>query len=298
MNKAMIILTAVALMASTLACCCTFPTNINFNTGPTVEVGEIQESEESVPLGEAESATVDIFFGAGELEIAAGKDMGDLFQGNFLYNVDAWEPKVTYSDGKLTIQQGDGDESWNWTPGDEGIRNEWDLRFSPEVALEVDIKAGAGKGELDLTDLQLEQLDLDLGAGDFTISFDEPNQAQMSRLTVDVGAASLEINGAGNASPEKMIVQGGAGEITLDLTGDWARSASIEVTSGVGQLNLLLPADVGVRVDVEGGLSNVETAGLKRSSGDYVNDAYDDAEIELEIIVITGIGQVNLEVVD
>jgi hypothetical protein len=296
MNKIVIILTALVLMSSTLACCCTFPATININDGPTVKVGDLQEAEESVPLGETTSAAVDILFGAGELEMSAG-DTDDLFLGTFLYNVDEWKPQVSYEDGKLIIQQGYDEESWGW-PGDEGVRNEWDLRFSPEAVLDIDIRTGAGQGDLDLTGLQIEKLDVDLGAGDFTLSFHEPNTAEMSRFTLDAGATRLEINGIGNASPEEMVVQGGAGEITLDLTGDWAHSADIEVRAGFGELNLLLPDDVGVKVDVTGGLANIETSGLRRSDDAYVNDAYGEVELELTIAVTTGVGQVNLEVLD
>ncbi|MBN1976570.1 MAG: hypothetical protein JW918_04135 [Anaerolineae bacterium] len=299
MRRIVIALATLLLMGSSLACCCcysTFPRNIQINTGPTLEVGELQEKEESIPLDGAGSVAVDILFGAGELEIASG-DPDQLFSGRFLYNVAEWEPEVAYSDGKLSIQQGDGDESWGW-PSKEAARNEWELAFSPEVPLEMDIKTGAGQGELDLTGLQLEKLDIDLGAGDFSIQFNAPNRAEMSRFTLDVGAADLEITGVGNASPEDMIVQGGTGKITLDLTGDWANSADIEVTSGVGQLDLRLPDDVGVRVEVQGGLSNVEATGLSRSGDAYVNDAYGEAEIELNIAVTTGVGQVDLKVAE
>jgi hypothetical protein len=295
MNKIVITLMALVLMGSSLACCCVFPATININDKHAVDVGRLQEQEKSVPL-ETESATVEILFGAGVLEIAAGEP-DELFSGHFLYNVDEWEPEITYDDGKLIVQQGNGEDSWGW-PGDEGARNEWKLKFSPEVALQMDIKAGAGQGELDLTGLQLEQLDVDLGAGEFTVNFDEPNQARMDRFTLDAGATSLEVNGVGNASPEEMVVQGGAGEITLDLTGDWACSSDIEVTAGFGHLTLRLPDDVGVRADVEGGLAEIETSGLQRSGDAYVNDAYGEAEIELNITVTTGFGQVSLEVVD
>jgi hypothetical protein len=296
MKRITIALAALLLMGNTLACCCLFPTNIQVNTGPTLEIGELQEKKESIPIDGAESVAVDILFGAGEMEISAG-DPDQLFSGRFLYNVDEWEPEVTYKDGRLVIRQGDGDESWGW-PDEDAARNEWKLAFSPEVPLEMDIKTGAGQGDLDLTGLQREELDIDLGAGDFSVVFNAPNPAQMSRFTLDVGAASLEIAGVGNASPQDMIVQGGVGEITLDLTGDWDNSADIEVTAGVGRLKLRLPDDVGVRVEVKGGLSNVEASGLRRSGGAYVNDAYGEAEIELSIEVTTGIGQVDLEVIE
>lgn len=298
MKRITITLAALLLMGSSLACCCsTFPSGIQINTGPTLEVGELQEKEESIPLDGAESVEVDILFGAGEMEITAG-DSAQLFSGRFLYNVDEWEPEITHREGKLVIRQGDDDESWGWPDDEDTARNEWELAFSPEVPLEMDIKAGAGEGELDFTDLQLEKLDIDLGAGDFSVAFNAPNPAEMSRFTLDVGAASLEIAGVGNASPRDMVVQSGAGEITLDLTGDWDNSADIEVTAGVGQLDLRLPDDVGVRVEVKGGLSNVEASGLRRSGGAYVNDAYGEAEIELNIEVTTGVGQVDLEVIE
>jgi hypothetical protein len=297
MRRIVIALVALLLMGSSLACCCsTFPRTIQVNTGPTLEVVELQEKKESIPLDGAEPVAVEILFGAGELEIASG-DPDQLFSGRFLYNVAEWEPEITYSDGKLIIQQGDGAESWSW-PGEDAARNEWELALSPGVPLEMDIKTGAGQGDLDLTDLQIEKLDIDLGAGDFSVQFNAPNQAEMSRFTLDVGAANLEITGVGNASPEEMIVQGGAGKISLDLTGDWANSADIEVSSGVGQLDLRLPDDVGVRVEVTGGLSNVETSGLSRSGDAYVNDAYDEAEIELNITITTGVGQVDLKVAE
>jgi hypothetical protein len=296
MKRVTIAMAALFLMGNSLACCCVVPANIQINAGPTVEVGPLQEKEEAIPLDEAGSVAVDILFGAGELDIAAG-DPGQLFSGRFLYNVDEWEPEITHSDGRLIVQQGNGEESWGW-PDEDTARNEWELKFSPEVPLEMDVKAGAGQGELDLSDLQLEKLDIDLGAGDFTINFNEPNKARLSRFTLDAGAAKLEITGVGNASPEKMVVQGGAGEITLDLTGDWTRSADVEVTAGVGKLTLHLPEGVGVRVEVEGGLSEIEASGLRHSDGAYVNDAYGETEVELNVKVATGVGQVSLEVAD
>lgn len=296
MKRIAIALVALLLMGSSLACCCAFSRNINLNTGPSVEVGELQEKEDSITLDEAGSVAVDVLFGAGELEIAAG-DPDQLFSGRFLYNVEEWEPEITHSDGRLIIQQGNDDEAWGW-PDEETVRNEWDLTFSPDVPLEMDIKTGAGQGDLDLTDLQLEKLDIDLGAGDFNVQFNEPNQAKMSRFTLDVGAASLEVTGIGNASPEKMIVQGGAGKITLDLTGDWANSADIEITSGVGQLELDLPDDVGVHVEVTGGIANIEVTGLRRSGEAYINNSYGESEIELNIDVTTGVGQVELKVAE
>jgi hypothetical protein len=291
MKHLAIILAALLLMGSQLACCCPFTIpDIDINT-PTFETGELQDKQESIPLEEAESATVELFFGAGELSVKAGEP-DQLFSGHFRYNVEEWEPKVAYRNGTLTIEQGSNKGNWGWPTGN--VRNKWELEFSPEIPLKMNLEIGAGEGDLDFTGLQLAELNLDIGAGDFEVRFDKPNEAEMSRFSLDVGASKLEVTGLGNAGPEQAEIAGGVGDITLDFTGAWSHSASIEVSTGVGALTLRLPDDVGVRVEVESGLSNVDVSGLRRSGDAYVNDAYGEAEIELDISVTTGIGQVSL----
>jgi hypothetical protein len=295
MRRISIAMAALALTISVLACCCVAPPNIPITGGPILDVGPLQEKDENVPLDGAESANVDILFGAGDLEIYA-TDSDNLFVGNFVYNVEEWEPEVSYDDGNLTIKQGGGEDAWGWPDGSTSPRNVWRLGFSPDVPLDMDIKAGAGEGNLDLTGLQLERLNVDMGAGNFDIQFDEPSETNMRRLTINAGAGRIDVDGIGNVSPEEIVVQGGAGDITLDLTGDWSRSADVAITAGVGSLKLRLPADVGVRVDVEGGLSSVTATGLRKSGGDYVNDAHGESDTEIEIRVTTGVGEVDLEV--
>ena len=291
MNKVTIILIALLLLGSTLACGVTVQApDIDIHV-PTLEIGEMQDERRSIPLAGAESAIVEILFGAGELEIEAGTS-DELYSGLFRYNVEQWAPRVTYDDNVLTIKQGKNKEDWGIPTG--LTRNEWKLEFSPEIPLEMDIKLGAGDGKLDFTGLQLATLDLDMGAGDFVLRFDEPNEAEMSRFTLDTGASKLEVLRIGNASPEQVTLQGGVGDITLDFTGDWTNSAEMQITSGVGSLTLRLPDDVGVQVEVQGGLSSVDTPDFKHKGNTYVNDAFGEAETELRIHITTGIGSVRL----
>lgn len=286
-----ITLIALLLASSQIACCCCPIPYPNFS--PPIEVGEMQERQETIPLAGVESASVEVLFGTGKLEIAA-EDSDQLFSGHFTYNVEDWEPQVTFDGNHLTVAQGETNENWGW-PMDEA-HNEWQLAFSPQVPLKMDVKIGAGEGTLDLSRLQIETLNLDLGAGDFDLRFDEPSETRASRFTLNAGTAEINATGIGNISPEDMRIRGGVGDITLDLTGDWTRSADIEIMAGVGSLTLRLPDDVGVRVEVEGGLTNVSTSGLSRSGNAYVNDAYGASDIELNIRINAGIGQIHLTV--
>lgn len=251
----------------------------------------MQEKEESIPLGGEESAQVEIRFGTGDLWLAAGKP-DELFSGKFRYNVEEWEPEISYRNGRLRIEQGGLDQDLGFPSGN--AHNKWELALSPDIPLDIEVKAGAGEGELDFTGLQVEELKLEMGAGDFLVHFDDPNPTDMRDLTVNAGASELEISGIGNAGPQRVTVQGGVGDITLDFTGDWPHSANVHITAGVGALTLRLPNNVGVRVRTAGGLSSIDAPDFHRSGNNYVNDAFGEAETELDIRVTTGVGSVRL----
>ncbi|MGD8243921.1 MAG: toast rack family protein [Anaerolineae bacterium] len=291
MKKPMILLAALGLLMSTLACTITprIP-GIRINV-PTIEVGELQEERRSLPLSGTEPVDVDILLGAGRLEVEAGVS-DELFSGSFRYNVERWAPEITLEGDNLTIEQGGDQDDWGIPSGN--IRNRWELEFSPEVPLAMDIRAGAGEGELDLTDLEISSLDVDIGAGDLAVRFDKPNTVAMDQFTLDTGASRIEIVGVGNASPSTVRLQGGVGDVSLDLTGDWSRSAEITVRAGAGALTLRLPRDIGVEVETRGGLTNVEAYGLRQMGGTYTNDAFGETERELRIRVTTGVGNVRL----
>ena len=295
MNRTPLGLASLMLVVSVLGCCVLpqFPTirlpEIEVRV-PSVEIGEVLEKEETVPLSGEESVEVDIGFGAGKLEIGAGSD-DVLLNGRFVYNVSEWEPDVRYESGELSIQQGRAESI---PLGEMSIRNEWRLAFSPEVPLELNLRMGAGEGSLDLTGLQLDELDLDIGAGNLEIRFEERNRRDMRRLTLDAGAGELRVWGLGYAGPDRIRIQGGAGDLQLDFTGDWRRSSDVSITAGVGQVTLVLPANVGVRVEKQGGLTSVEAPSFRRLGDAFVNDAFGETEIELRIRVTAGIGSIKL----
>lgn len=289
MRQTTLVLAATLLALSSLACSITIPALPDVDIS-RLEVGPMKEYEEQVPWEGEKEARVDIRFGAGEITLAVG-DPDPLFSGLFRTNVAEWAPEVSWRDGILRIEQGH-------TRGipDPGAENEWDLHFSPEVEMEMNLEIGAGDGELDFTGLALTELSLEMGAADLVVRFDEPNPVPMDDLLIRTGAANLRVDGIGNASPERGRVEGGVGNLLLDLGGEWRGSARVEVLAGAGSLTLRIPESVGARVEVEGGMSNIGADdGFILSEGAYLNEAYGEAEIELLIELTVGLGSVRLE---
>lgn len=113
-------------------------------------------------------------------------------------------------------------------------------------------------------------------------------------LTVHMGAGqgNLRLQGLSLTRLEAHV---GAGELTLDLRGDWKKNLEGEIHGGVGSATILLPKNVGVRVNASGGIGSVNGGGLQRDGDDYVNEAYGKSPVTLRLDVKGGIGEINLQ---
>ncbi len=231
----------------------------------TIEVGELQRETRVVELDGADEVRTSIRMGAGKLEIDGGAE--SLLEADFTYNVAEWEPQVKYEDERLTIRQ----PRSNKLPFNEDVRYEWDLSFNNDVPLEIRIDFGAGNGDIDLTDLAVTTVDMKLGAGD--VEIDARNNETLERLELDMGA----------------------GDVKIDLRGAWTDDVDVTIQGGVGKMTVRLPEDLGVRVAVTKGIGGINANGFRIEDGDYVNDAYEDADAVVYVTIQAGIGQVNLE---
>ena len=84
---------------------------------------------------------------------------------------------------------------------------------------------------------------------------------------------------------------------TVDLTGDYGRSFDASIQGGVGEATVLVPSEVGVRARAEGGLGKINAEGFQREGDSYINDAYGDSDVTLDVGVRGGVGEINLKVV-
>lgn len=114
-------------------------------------------------------------------------------------------------------------------------------------------------------------------------------------LTVETGAslANLDLQGL---QLEKLDIEAGVGDLTVNLGGDWKKSFKANIETGVGQTTVIVPSKVGVKLTTEKGigLSNVEGL-ISKGKGVYVNEAYDKADVVLEIKSEIGVGDITFK---
>lgn len=116
-------------------------------------------------------------------------------------------------------------------------------------------------------------------------------------LDVEMGAGSATIN-ASDLSLSGFDLAVGAGQLDLDMSGGYSYDLAGQITGGVGDVNITLPNNMGVIVNVEGGLGNIIATGLQRQNGALVNQAYGTVENTLQMNIAGGVGEVELTVAE
>jgi hypothetical protein len=115
-------------------------------------------------------------------------------------------------------------------------------------------------------------------------------------LVVKMGAGESDLD-LDSLALTGLDLQMGAGKTTVDLTGDYAQNFDASIQGGVGEATVMLPSEVGVKAKAEGGLGKINAKGLKKVGNSYVNDAYGESDVTLNVDVQGGVGEINLEVV-
>jgi hypothetical protein len=122
------------------------------------------------------------------------------------------------------------------------------------------------------------------------------NDEVPTELSVEMGAGESDLD-LDSLTLTGLDLEMGAGATTVDLTGDYGQDLDASIQGGVGEATVQLPSGVGVRVRAEGGLGKINAEGLQREGDSYVNDAYGDSDVTLDVDVQGGVGAINLEVV-
>lgn len=162
--------------------------------------------------------------------------------------------------------------------------------LKPKVSYEVT----AGNGELRVRQGDSEGIRFGRGVrNEWDISF---NDEVPTNLAVEMGAGESDLD-LDSLTLTGLDLQMGAGRTTVDLTGEYAQDLEASIQGGVGEATVMLPSEVGVRAKAEGGLGKINAEGLKKEGNAYVNDAYGDTDVTLEIDVEGGVGEINLKAV-
>lgn len=119
------------------------------------------------------------------------------------------------------------------------------------------------------------------------------NQDLPIELNVKFGAGEADLR-LGGIALDRLRVESGVGNLVLDLSGDWKRSLTAFIKTGIGDTVLRLPQDAGVRIQSTVGFGSIQPHGLSWDGKAYKNVLYDQSPVTLDIAIEGGIGKINV----
>lgn len=200
--------------------------------GLSLPSGQVIQERFSEPIGSAKSAKVLVDIASDPVSIKALSASTDLFDayvthfGEMDFNVSGTSEK------SIELRKRPNTTSLTWGLPTQPTR--WDISLSPAVPLSLKLIGGSGSANADLSQLQIEDLQVDVASGSFSVTLPESTQAYEADF--EGGSGSLQV-----ALPAKtnltLNVHGASGSISLELPA--GIEVRIEVTdSGSGSLNL------------------------------------------------------------
>lgn len=248
-----------------------------------------------IPLGEIDSLKVTVKFGAGKLDLISGEE--DVFKGNFQYDKSILKPNIRYEilkkTGILILSQSIKKDLRLSFP----FKNIWNLKLPSGVPLQLYINTATYSGDIDLTNLQIENFYLTTGASQTNIVFNQPNLIDLKNINVKAGASTIKMLGLANANFDEMNFSGGVGSYTFDFSGNLTKKSKVSINVGVAKIILKIPSNMGTKIifkkfpalklDIKGF--------IKINDQTYVNTEYGKRDAELDIEIKGGL--IDVEVV-
>lgn len=246
---------------------------------PSVTVGELNHETLSEPLGEAKSAAVQLDLSINHSEIHARENGSELIYADLFVYGDAILDSSGTAVKNVYLHQGPFSTNTWWNFGWLMTNSQpWDIQLTTEIPLQLEVDAGTGSTDIDLTGMSLESLDIHAGTGSIDLVL--PEGQETFPFQFDGGTGSMNIIAPKNTAFE------------------------LEVDGGTGSFNLDLPDDAGVQVEVtDGGLGSLNLPDdFKKVSGDsdddegiYQTGNFDDAAKPIKIRLSIGTGSVSID---
>jgi hypothetical protein len=278
MNTKLISAFLVLTLAS-LAC----GANIDLPKMPTP--GPDVTDEIRVPAPKTDEANLRLAFGAGEMTLAPGAK--ELVAGTATYNYAAFKPEVNIDGVNVEVKM----SKIKGIPSFDNLKNKWDLKLG-DTPMDLTIESGAYDGNFELGGLSINNLTIKDGAANVELAFSESNLVEMSTFRYETGASDVKMTGLANANFSMFDFSSGAGDYTLDFTGDLQRNASVKVSSGLSNIIIVIPETVNAVVTVDGGASNVSAGSNWGISGNVYKQKGEGPT--LTFVVEIGAGNVTL----
>ena len=253
-----------------------------------------REMEVSRQLRDSGEHRVRVQYGAGKLLLSPASSPL-LYSMQLRYDEDSGEPIHFFDTATKRLTVGLDKQTMRLARSMRGNRGELQLALTKDVPLDLTLDLGAVDAEVDLTGLKLSGVRLASGATEMRVRVDSANTAVMDMLEVDVGAASLRVDGVANLNAGRLRANVGVGELTLNFSGDWRRDIEGTIDLALGHVVLRVPSDVGVRIEIDRFLTSFDRDNFTKRGDAHYSRNWDEARYHLQLKINAALGNVDID---
>lgn len=236
----------------------------------------------------------DLELHAGQLVLGSGSPE-KAYELELSYNAERFQPQVEYRrEGENAVLEFELEGQGRVRRHSRKTR--LDVKLSPRSQLKIRARTGAGQNLIDVSGLRLQELQLEAGVGETSLSMLSANQVICRSVVIESGVGELDVKGLGNFRFEKLDFRGGVGAATIDFSGTWENTGEVDIKVGVGEVVIRLPSDLGVDLRVKKSfLSDLELKGFRKTAEGYRSENFDQASKKIRLNVRTGVGAIEID---
>jgi len=237
---------------------------------------------------------VDVDIDAAEVDFKKSSEPG-VAQLSVIYDVEEFEVFADYEKRRSRLDITFDKRGW----GEHDSNKTADVLIELPTEVEIDLRAKIKAGEIDVDfgGLSLKALDFTTWAGEVVIDFSEPNKTTLEDLRINTKIGETDVVRLGNARFRDAEINGGIGEMKIDLEGVLLPESRADIDLDIGETKISLPEKSGVKLNVSKFLflSNVEIPHDFRQSGRYYySKNYDQAQQILDLNISPGLGELRI----
>lgn len=201
--------------------------------------------------------------------------------------------------GELLLRSKERGRFWGRSRKDEDNLDdrEWNLQFTDEIPITFRIELGAGRGELDLSGLQIREMKLSSGASAVDMRCDKPNPIRADNIVIESGVSKFTATNLSNTNFRRLKFSGGVGSYKLDFGGSLRQDADAKIEVGLGAVTVNIPRTLPVRLYYDDSwFSTFDLQGdfHHRRSGVYETEGVDEKGPMMSIQIESGLGSVRV----
>ena len=204
---------------------------------------------------------------------------------------------ISHESGTLHIKLKESTHFWGDDGDRKGHRNHLDIKLGDTVPISFEIELGAGKGEINLTDLQVKEFNISTGASSVTMKCEKPNPISADDISIESGVSKFTAMDLGNLNFRNLKFSGGVGSYNLDFNGSFRQSAEVQIEVGLGSINVYVPKSIPAKLVYDDNwLSSfsLDDDFEKTRKGVYETDDFRDSSQRLTIRMEAGLGSVRV----